>query len=161
MSNCFHIKNVAASHNSLRLAEVVLGNTVHVGNNPRPREIGVINSSYPCKSLEFSSDGCFVAICSKGSVDVHEIDPLAQIATYQGNSDGVQAAAFSLDGRFLAAALSDRTHIWDMDSQTLRGNVRLHGAKAVAFLPDGQMLVGSMSLSSSYGIGPWRLASAC
>jgi hypothetical protein len=149
-------QGLAVSHNGLRLAGIVQDTMVVVDNILRRGDSFAIETSHRCSSLALSFDGRLLAICSPGGVELHEMDKSSQIVTFPGDEDGVQAAAFSRDRRRLAAVLTDRTHIWDVDSRILCAKLRLHGAIALAFSPDGQLIVGSMARRLEL----WHLATA-
>ncbi|MCI0641914.1 MAG: protein kinase [Gemmataceae bacterium] len=66
------------------------------------------------------------------------------LATLKGHSNSINALAFSLDGKFLASASSDKTvRVWDGESgkelATLAGHTSF--VAAVSFAPDSQRLV--------------------
>ncbi len=150
------IKELAISHNGLRVAAAVGDTGVEVVNIPRRGRSFVVETSHPCTALTFSADSQLLAICSRGGVELHEMDTPSRVATFPGDRKGARAAAISRDGRFLAAAMADRTHVWDVRGHDLCEKLRLHGAGAVAFSPDGRLIAGY----TSSRLELWHVASA-
>ncbi|MDJ0838709.1 MAG: protein kinase [Acidobacteriota bacterium] len=92
--------------------------------------------------LIFAPDGAQLAVCAE-NIDLWRIDSAERTHTLSGHSGGVTAAAFSNDGKTLAAISGDRTiRLWDAVSGAERAAFGVPGKhlSGIAFSPDGKHL---------------------
>jgi WD40 repeat protein len=101
-------------------------------------------------SITFSPDGRTVA-AGGGHLDSHitlwDVRTGAEIRTLAGEVIGLNALAFSPDGRMLASAygcerVGGWLALWDTRSGALRRVVRSNSLFSIAFSPDGKTLAG-------------------
>ncbi len=96
-------------------------------------------------SVAFSPDGKRLASASALKVNVWDVATAAKIRTLEGHTDGVNAVAFSHNGKMIASGSNDNTlKLWDAatgrELRTLKDDQ--YWIKDVAFSPDDLRVAG-------------------
>ena len=91
------------------------------------------------RDLSISPDGCWVATCSHSGRGVRVWEVAKGALVKEISADGAAAAAFSPDGRWLAAGGADKCAVLDVKNSWRVVQEDVEGA-ASAFSPDGAML---------------------
>lgn len=120
-------------------------------------------SSYYTRSLDFSSDGQFLAFSSDYSnrynIDIVRLSTLTKESTINTDHQGyIEDVAFSPDGSSIASISDDsKVKIWNSADGQLRNNLEGHKGLGlcVGFSPDGQTLAsGGFTWGSGMESGP-------
>ena len=107
--------------------------------------------------LQFRGDGRECALLTPGGLQLHSFELPAGGRELAGDLGGrVRRAAFSRDGRWLAASGQDRLGLWDLTSRAPAALVREGAAARIYFSPDGQELFASRAEGD--GCFRWRIA---
>src|SRR5262249_40179399 len=98
-------------------------------------------------SLDFSSDGKYLAVAGFHEVLLHKADGSALVARFVGLSERVQSVAFSPDGKRLAVAGGSpgrfgEIQVWDVAKKKLKQSVSVtfDTVYGVSWSPDGSKL---------------------
>ena len=116
-------------------------------------------------SVAFSPDDRILAATSEKTIKLWDLKTKQPIATLEGHKEGVQSLAFSPDGTMLAsgglASWSSDTRKWNHETvvlwdvktkQVIATFSPENGTEAVAFSPDGAILVSAIDKRRSIGL---------
>ncbi|HZE70162.1 MAG TPA: caspase family protein [Pyrinomonadaceae bacterium] len=110
------------------------------------------------ETIAFTKDSRLMASSSgsrgDGTVKLWEVSTHRQLRTIAGHADGVNAIAFSPDGRWLASGGEDDTiRIWEVETgnEVRRFYVPAEGVRFLLFSPDSRYLISLPQLSPFIG----------
>ena len=110
------------------------------------RELALLPSSRPVRSVSFSSDGTTLAFGSDdGTVKLWDVSTSTLVATLEGHRGAVSIVAFSPDGIHIVSAggyYDPKVKLWDKETGTNTATFDHHTSviRDAEFSPDGSLL---------------------
>lgn len=96
--------------------------------------------------IAFSLDSKILADGSGGTIEWRDPQTGVLLRTIEAHNNGVEAIAFSNDGKLMASASQDWTiKLWDVNTAAWIGTLKGHTAAvtAIAFVPDSKMIISA------------------
>ena len=111
------------------------------------------NSLSTVTALAYES-GYIASGCENGVIDLWDYNAEKYVRSFLGASDQIFSVAFSIDGRYLAAAAMDGAYVWEVRTGRLLSTLRGHAnwVTAIAFSPSGHIVTGTNGLRTRF----WR-----
>ncbi len=144
------LASCGAYKDKIRLWEVATG-----------EEITTVDQA--ARAVALSPDGRTVASSSGSGLELWDVETGSQVAAMSGRgTEGIEALAFSPDGRLLAAGESwsgTSVHLWDVETAARTATLEGHRDRvnSLAFSPDGRTLA---SASHDHTVKLWDVDSA-
>jgi len=111
-----------------------------------PRALDTATHDGAVKDVLFSADGRYMVIVAGDALWLRSVQGLSRdgkLGAAQKISDAerIAVARFSPNGKYLAAASSDRVNLWRADTMQKLQPIEHKGARAIAFSQDGELIV--------------------
>jgi WD40 repeat protein len=141
---------------------VSASDTIKLWDTVSGRELRTLNGNgEAARPVAFSPDGqTIISGGADGTLALWNVASGSLLRTFVVDSTGVHTAAFSPDGRTIAVAGFNQLKLWDAESgrvlRTLAGAV---GASAIAFSPNGQIIVSGSGDGKRATVTLWDVAS--
>ena len=137
------VNSVSFSSDGGTLASAGLDWTVRLWDIASREEKAVLRHNSPVRVVAFHPQAAWLTTGSSGSIRLWDATSGRQTGALEGHQGGVEALAYSPDGRRLASAGLDWTvRFWDVEqgTESISGASHLQSAFAVAFHPDGTLV---------------------